>query len=229
MPVDPGNLMMVGQARGQPILGAPGCARSPKENGFDWILMRLLAGLPVSRADITGLGVGGLLMEIVTRPQPREEAVAREGAPDRRRDPGRRPLDPHGRAEQAARRDRRTPAGSDRRGGGAGLARAARDRRHRPSAREGGSGAARPRRQARAQSELRRRAFHVGQDRSRRRAGGGRWRDRLPRRHAAGAGAADRQADRARSIPSAARWWSSRRSTASAAIRWSGRGVSSPN
>jgi molybdenum cofactor cytidylyltransferase len=79
MPVDPGNLMMVGQARGQPILGAPGCARSPKENGFDWILMRLLAGLPVSREDITGLGVGGLLMEIVTRPQPREEAVQEKG------------------------------------------------------------------------------------------------------------------------------------------------------
>jgi molybdenum cofactor cytidylyltransferase len=56
MPVDPGNLMMVGQARGLPIVGAPGCARSPKENGFDWILMRLLAGLPVSREDITGFG-----------------------------------------------------------------------------------------------------------------------------------------------------------------------------
>ncbi len=79
MPVDPGNLMMVGQARGQPIVGAPGCARSPKENGFDWILMRLLAGLPVSREDITGLGVGGLLMEIVTRPRPREEAAQEKG------------------------------------------------------------------------------------------------------------------------------------------------------
>jgi molybdenum cofactor cytidylyltransferase len=76
MPVDPGNLMLVGTARNRPILGAPGCARSPKENGFDWILMRLLAGLPVGRADITGLGVGGLLMEIVTRPQPRVEPVA---------------------------------------------------------------------------------------------------------------------------------------------------------
>jgi len=73
MPVDPGNLMLIGSARGRPVMGAPGCARSPKENGFDWVLMRLLAGLPVSRADITGMGVGGLLMEIVTRPQPREE------------------------------------------------------------------------------------------------------------------------------------------------------------
>jgi molybdenum cofactor cytidylyltransferase len=76
MPVDPGNLMLVGTARERPILGAPGCARSPKENGFDWILMRLLAGLPVKREDITGFGVGGLLMEIVTRPQPRSEPVA---------------------------------------------------------------------------------------------------------------------------------------------------------
>jgi molybdenum cofactor cytidylyltransferase len=53
------------------VLGAPGCARSPKENGFDWVLARLLCGLPVSRHDIMGMGVGGLLMEIVTRPQPR--------------------------------------------------------------------------------------------------------------------------------------------------------------
>jgi molybdenum cofactor cytidylyltransferase len=79
MPVDPGNLMLVAQARGRPVIGAPGCARSPKENGFDWILMRLLAGLPVTRADITGLGVGGLLMEIVTRPQPRAEPAPEKG------------------------------------------------------------------------------------------------------------------------------------------------------
>lgn len=79
MPVDPGNLMLVAQANGHPVIGAPGCARSPKENGFDWILMRLLAGLPVTRADITGLGVGGLLMEIVTRPQPRAEAEPEAG------------------------------------------------------------------------------------------------------------------------------------------------------
>ena len=79
MPVDPGNLMLIGTARGQAVLGAPGCARSPKENGFDWVLMRLLAGLPVTRTDITGMGVGGLLMEIVTRPQPREERVPETG------------------------------------------------------------------------------------------------------------------------------------------------------
>jgi len=79
MPVDPGNLMLIGHADGRPVLGAPGCARSPKENGFDWILMPLLAGLPMSRAEMTGMGVGGLLMDIVTRPQPREQAAAHEG------------------------------------------------------------------------------------------------------------------------------------------------------
>jgi molybdenum cofactor cytidylyltransferase len=79
MPVDPGNLLLIAQAQGRPVLGAPGCARSPKENGFDWVLMRLLAGLEVSREDIIGMGVGGLLMEIVTRPQPREVPPAADG------------------------------------------------------------------------------------------------------------------------------------------------------
>jgi molybdenum cofactor cytidylyltransferase len=82
MPVDPGNLMLIGGVGARPVLGAPGCARSPKENGFDWILSRLLAGLPVTRRDVTGMGVGGLLMEIVTRPQPRaaEERITRRVA-----------------------------------------------------------------------------------------------------------------------------------------------------
>jgi molybdenum cofactor cytidylyltransferase len=73
MPVDPGNLLLIGNAGGVPVLGAPGCARSPVENGFDWVLMRLLAGLKVTRAELMAMGVGGLLMEIVTRPQPREK------------------------------------------------------------------------------------------------------------------------------------------------------------
>jgi len=72
MPVDPGNLLVIGEIGGKPVIGAPGCARSPKENGFDWVLDRVIAGLPVSSMDIAGMGVGGLLMEIPTRPQPRE-------------------------------------------------------------------------------------------------------------------------------------------------------------
>jgi molybdenum cofactor cytidylyltransferase len=72
MPVDPGNLLLLGDLDGKPVIGAPGCARSPKENGFDWVLGRVLAGVPVTRADIQAMGVGGLLMEIESRPQPRQ-------------------------------------------------------------------------------------------------------------------------------------------------------------
>ena len=79
MPVDPGNLLLIGNIRGRPVLGAPGCARSPKENGFDWVLTRLLAALDVTSDDITGMGVGGLLMEIVTRPHPRATERPRRG------------------------------------------------------------------------------------------------------------------------------------------------------
>jgi molybdenum cofactor cytidylyltransferase len=82
MPVDPGNLLLLGRIAGKPVLGAPGCARSPKENGFDWILQRLLAGVPVARDDIMGLGVGGLLMEIVQRGQPREARNVDDGESD---------------------------------------------------------------------------------------------------------------------------------------------------
>jgi molybdenum cofactor cytidylyltransferase len=77
MPVDPGNLLMLGTLEGRPVIGAPGCARSPKENGFDWVLERLIADLKVTPADIRKMGVGGLLMEIISRPQPRDpEGVA---------------------------------------------------------------------------------------------------------------------------------------------------------
>jgi len=72
MPVDPGNLLLVGEIGGKPVIGAPGCARSPAENGFDWVLQRLLAGRKVTAAEVVKMGVGGLLMEIGVRPQPRE-------------------------------------------------------------------------------------------------------------------------------------------------------------
>ena len=77
MPVDPGNLLVLGTLGGKRVIGAPGCARSPKENGFDWVLDRLVAGLDVTAKDIAGMGVGGLLMEIPTRPQPREPLPAK--------------------------------------------------------------------------------------------------------------------------------------------------------
>ena len=76
MPVDPGNLFVLGERDGKPVLGAPGCARSSRLNGFDWVLDRIVSGIGVTREDIAGMGVGGLLMEIPTRPQPREPAPA---------------------------------------------------------------------------------------------------------------------------------------------------------
>ena len=72
MPVDPGNLLLLGSLNGKPVVGLPSCARSPKANGFDFVLQRLFAGLPVGRKDIMRMGVGGLLQEIPTRPQPRD-------------------------------------------------------------------------------------------------------------------------------------------------------------
>jgi molybdenum cofactor cytidylyltransferase len=79
MPVDPGNLLLLAHIGDRAVLGLPGCARSPKLNGFDWVLERLAAGIPVTRQDIMGMGVGGLLTEIPTRPQPREAKPARPG------------------------------------------------------------------------------------------------------------------------------------------------------
>lgn len=79
MPVDPGNLLILGAIDAIAVLGAPGCARSPKENGFDWVLNRILAGERPSAFDITGMGVGGLLMEIPDRPRPRAAVEAAPG------------------------------------------------------------------------------------------------------------------------------------------------------
>jgi molybdenum cofactor cytidylyltransferase len=76
MPVDPGNLMLMGRLDTVPVLGLPGCARSPKINGFDWVLQRLLADLPAGPAEIMRMGVGGLLADIPSRPLPRAQATA---------------------------------------------------------------------------------------------------------------------------------------------------------
>lgn len=80
MPVDPGNLLVIGHIGPTCVIGAPGCARSPKPNGFDWVLDRLAAGLPAGDAVIAGMGVGGLLMEIESRPRPREQPLPSAGA-----------------------------------------------------------------------------------------------------------------------------------------------------
>jgi len=81
MPVDPGNLLLLARVKEVPVLGLPGCARSPKLNGFDWVLQRLLAEVPVTREDMMRMGAGGLLKEIGSRPLPRAEAVETDPAP----------------------------------------------------------------------------------------------------------------------------------------------------
>ena len=142
MPVDPGNLLLMGRLGNADVIGVPSCAGSPKLNGFDWVLERRLAGLPVGPAEISAMGVGGLLNEIATRPQPREEndetASRREPAiacvvlaAGRSTRMGR---------EQAARGSGRQahhpPRGRD----GARKSRAARRRRDRPPGRAGRGG-----------------------------------------------------------------------------------------
>jgi molybdenum cofactor cytidylyltransferase len=88
MPVDPGNMLLLGAVEGKPVLGLPGCARSPKVNGFDWVLERLVAGLAVGRREIMQMGAGGLLAEIPSRPLPRAEASPAPAKPDRKVPPG---------------------------------------------------------------------------------------------------------------------------------------------
>jgi molybdenum cofactor cytidylyltransferase len=50
-----------------PIIGAPGCARSPKQNIVDLIIPRLLAGDYLTKMDIVRLGHGGLLEDVPER------------------------------------------------------------------------------------------------------------------------------------------------------------------
>ncbi len=80
MPVDPGNLLLLARVGATPVIGLPGCARSPKLNGFDWVLQRLCADVPVASGDIAAMGVGGLLKEIPTRPQPRDGVTTKPQA-----------------------------------------------------------------------------------------------------------------------------------------------------
>jgi molybdenum cofactor cytidylyltransferase len=81
MPVDPGNLLLLGKIGDVTVLGLPSCARSPKVNGFDFVLERLLADVPVNGAAIAAMGVGGLLSEIHSRPHPRDRAPKAPHAP----------------------------------------------------------------------------------------------------------------------------------------------------
>ena len=71
-----GTCSFIGEHGGRPVVGLPGCARSPALNGADWVLERLAAGIAVGDAEIAAMGVGGLLKEI---------PIGRSRAPDGRR------------------------------------------------------------------------------------------------------------------------------------------------
>ena len=71
MPVDPGNLLFLGELKDRPVIGLPGCARSPALNGADWVLERIACGIDLTDLQFAEMGVGGLLKEIPLRPQPR--------------------------------------------------------------------------------------------------------------------------------------------------------------
>lgn len=70
MPADPGNLLLLARLGKIPVVNLPGCARSSKPNGLDWVLARLAAGLAIRSADIMRMGAGGLLKQWGLRPDP---------------------------------------------------------------------------------------------------------------------------------------------------------------
>ena len=72
LPVDPGNLLFLGELAGRPVIGLPGCVRSPALNGADWVLERISCGLRPDNDALAAMGVGGLLKDSPARGMPRE-------------------------------------------------------------------------------------------------------------------------------------------------------------
>ena len=107
----PAICMMLGRLADTPVIGVPSCARSPKVNGFDWVLARILAGIAVTGRDIMDMGAGGLLKEIPSRPAPRDmPPAAASGADHRGGAAGGRRIAAHGRPQQAPGADRQRRA-----------------------------------------------------------------------------------------------------------------------
>jgi molybdenum cofactor cytidylyltransferase len=81
LPVDPGNLLCLGHLGQALVIGLPGCARSPKRNGFDMVLERHIAGLDLDAATVATFGGGGLLEDVAERALPRAHVDKAGGAP----------------------------------------------------------------------------------------------------------------------------------------------------
>ena len=62
-PVEPGNLFLLGYKDDIPVVSAPGCFRSAKQNVVDLVLPPMLARYRVSGWEIACLGHGGLLVQ----------------------------------------------------------------------------------------------------------------------------------------------------------------------
>ncbi len=78
IPVDPCNLLLLGELHGRTVIGLPGCARSPKLNGLDLLLNRLACNTEITSEWLNGLSVGGLLGEMHDRPQPRVSPLSKK-------------------------------------------------------------------------------------------------------------------------------------------------------
>ena len=61
-PTFPGSMFMLAYIGDVPVVGVPGCAMYNKATVFDLVVPRILAGDRLTRADITGLGHGGLCL-----------------------------------------------------------------------------------------------------------------------------------------------------------------------
>ncbi len=70
MPVEPGNMLVLATLDATPVLVLPGCARTRRLNGLDWVLQRLHAGLPLDAECIAQLGVGGLIRSTLEEAEP---------------------------------------------------------------------------------------------------------------------------------------------------------------
>ena len=62
-PVLPGAMFLLGYFDdGTPVMGLPGCVMYAGATVFDLVLPRVAAGVPVSKADLAGMGHGGLCL-----------------------------------------------------------------------------------------------------------------------------------------------------------------------
>lgn len=70
-PVLPGAMFLLGYfGDGTPVMGLPGCVMYAKSTVFDLVLPRIVAGVPVTKAEIAAMGEGGLCLgcEVCTYP-----------------------------------------------------------------------------------------------------------------------------------------------------------------